>query len=774
MATFVRRHFFRVTLSAALVLLVEAVLFHVLEYIGDFFVATSVISYAVLGLGLGAFAATRVHLKETYLFWGMTIGTTGALLVTSYVLVQYPAIWAIATSTAACVFFPTVYIAVLFRQYPGGRIYLFDMAGAALGVLATVIGYSIAKSEAILLFITCLLPLIGLTSVLFSQEVTKTKRILLAGTATLFLGVGATLFIYQVTTDGLNIFKVFNREFPSEIKNIFTIAKPHQHRASYDSLVGRIDIIKVMNSPIYQTCYNAHPNDQFYPNETKQYDFYEKRNIRWRTNDMRVLYGLKKDPKVFIIGSAAAGIINTVKKLTPPQNILPVEIQPALIRVMTKDFYIESGRAYKNLTPVVGNAISVLKSRNEKFDIITMINTHTGPNLSHLAGPDYLHTAEHYNLYFDHLSDDGYILFEERPTSRRGELALFRMLHTAWQTLKRRGVEDPSKHFMIWEWQNGRNAPRIDRTYDKKRGRYRSGSAWYVGMIISRKPLQGSLRESALDWYHEAAAVCRLAYLDDYLENGDFADIMQMIETGDFSSLSDESFDPAIITLDRPFTSFSTTNIERLDNLLYSSAIIFIVLTVLFTIALLRKAPVGKASFLGVYNILIGFAYFLIEIMLIQAYQNVFISAAWSLILVLGLLLLSSGVGGYYCYKLKSWFVTVLLVPISLGAIYIPELVLSSGMPSWIGKTLGVVLIGCTGFLMGFYFPRGLVLADQWNMKAKVPGLFALNSVAGSFAVILALYCGITVGYQNTLLAAIILYFVAGLLSNRAPIKIGQ
>ena len=65
--------------------------------------------------------------------------------------------------------------------------------------------------------------------------------------------------------------------------------------------------------------------------------------------------------------------------------------------------------------------------------------------------------------------------------------------------------------------------------------------------------------------------------------------------------------------------------------------------------------------------------------------------------------------------------------------------------------------------LMGYYFPRGLIFASEWKIADKVPHIFAINSVAGSFAVVLALSLGVRIGYQATIIIAVLCYCLAGL-----------
>ena len=89
---------------------------------------------------------------------------------------------------------------------------------------------------------------------------------------------------------------------------------------------------------------------------------------------------------------------------------------------MQRDYLRASGEAYRDLHVVSGNALSVLRRSDKKYDLITLINAHSSRWIGALGPPDYLHTRESYDMYFDHLSEDGYLLFEERPDTYRGEL----------------------------------------------------------------------------------------------------------------------------------------------------------------------------------------------------------------------------------------------------------------------------------------------------------------------------------------------------------------
>lgn len=747
----------RVTALAALVLLVETVFFHLMEILFDYYAATAVISYAVLGIGAGAFAAHRVRLRDDLLFAACTGATAVAILIAAAVTVRYPDVNAIAVSIAACFVAPVLYITVRFQQEAAEKVYLYDMAGAGLGVVVTVALYALLRSESILLLTVTALPVAGLVAARGAPP--RPRRVAFATLGPL-AAVAAGLLVLQLATDKLNLLLIFDQDAaPYTQRSIFKNLDRSRLIKTYDNLIGRIDVVTSRDGR-KAICYNGYGNDHIHPKVHRTHAYYREHGIEWPSGDSRVPYGLAEEPRFYIIGSAARGITETVKKLTPTENITPLEINPAILTIMQRDFYRNSGKAYRGLDPILGNAIAEMKARDARYDVITLINTHSARTIGYPGGPDYLHTAETYDLFFDHLTDEGYLLFEERPFSRDGELGNYRMLRTAWQVLRDRGVSDPSKHFFVWEWMRTQRLayPTIDLRMDAD-GRFRHAEGYYRGIVITREPLEGALRERLLGWHHEASHVNRVVYLKDVIELGEVKTFFEGLEAGDLSFLAAEGFDDTLLTNDRPFASMARTETPAVDAMVRRSGVLSGLLGALLVAGTLRTRQRGRAAALAGLNVLIGFGYFFVEILFMQVYLNVFVSPSMALVLVLGLLLISSGVGGALCDRVRAWQATAALFPVLLLGLYG-----SAALPVGLQKLAGIVTIAAVGMLMGVFFPKGLRLAHAWGLSDKIPHLFALNSVAGSLAVVLALHTGIHHGYSLTLVVAMVAYLAATLL----------
>ncbi len=761
---------------AGVVLLCETVLFHTTKFVLDYMLATTVIGCAVAGIGLGAFLASRLRCREADIFGWCCGGTTLCLYLAAYVLLQCPNLFLLLPAVATVFVFPSTFIARTFTRRDAAGVYFFDMLGAGTAVVLTVVAYQYLDSETIYLAILTAVPLAGALWTPFAParhkpfrgdwtRISATLGLLLLST------VGGTLLYRQINSNALNIVHLVNPDAP-HIPAQSVLRRPSRRSitTTYDSLVGRIDAMPKGNR-VFVT-YDGFFNDNFYDTRPRDYlEFAKPHKLRFPSTDRRVVYGLVPEPRAFVIGPAATGILKTLRECTPVDRIEAVEINPGILQIMLHDFFEASGRAYEHVDVRLGNALSVLQRSENRYDMITLINTHSSRWIGALGAPDYLHTRESYDLYLDHLTEDGYLLFEERPDTRQGELGLRRMILTLYDCLKRRGVKDPAEHFFIWEYMS-------NRYFQMGLEGIQPGSdMYYVGMVVSLKPWVGQRKQDLLDWcdiqwliqrdergapvHYPYERRLEPSYLKGQYYGARFGPFFDMIERGDFSPL-DSDFDASIVTNDRPFPSCATHSIPDIERLVRITFAVCFLLGVLFTVGALQGVRhKSRISMLVLYNIAIGGAYFLVEIMLIQAYQNVFLSPSASLVLVLGVLLVGSGCGGLASRHLPPWLATLTLGPLLLLSLRVPAWILQLGWDPTASSALAALAVFVVGANMGVYFPNGLQLARRWSLRGKIPHLFAINSIAGSLATVLSFYLAVRVGYTWTIILAFLLYLLA-------------
>ena len=767
-----------VTFFAGIVLLSETLFFHAAKYILDYMLAMTVISCAVAGIGLGAFLASRFRQSEQSYFDWCCGGTTACLYLAAFVLLRHSSLPTLLPAVASVFVFPSMFIARAFARGSATGTYLFDMLGAGVAVGLIVLAYHWTGTETVFLILVTAVPAAGALWAAMASSYRRWARLPAFLWLAVFGMIGATLLHFQLADRRLDIQRLVNPSAPNiPAQNMLRRPSRWSVVKSYDNLVGRLDVIPTEQR--FYVTYDGFFSDNFTGLPTYDYlDYAKPHEIDFPTQDRRVLYGLVPEPTVFVIGPAADGIIKTLRTITPPDHVDSVEVNPGVLQMMQHDFYEASGQSYKGMRPVLGNALSALRRSHRKYDMITLINTHSSRWIGALGAPDFLHTRESYDLYLDHLTDHGYLLFEERPDTRRGELGVKRMILTLYDCLKRRGAKDPAQHFFIWEFMSGRY------TSKGHTGIATGSDMYYVGMIVSLEPIQGKRKQAVIDWYENPWFIqwdesekpthylserkLYPAYLKSTWSNERFGPFFKMIEAGDFSAIS-ENFDDSLVTNDRPFPSCSTRSAPEIRQLVRITSGLCLLLCGLFAVGAVRNVAHRRSvGLLLVYNVAIGLAYFLVEIMLIQVYQRVFLAPSASLAMVLGVLLIGSAAGGLSARVIRPTMATIALVPLVLGCLWLPEWAVAHGWTSAATTAAAVVTIFAVGAAMGVYFPTGLIIADQWSLRAKIPHLFAINAISGSLATVLSLWLGIRAGYTWTVLIALALYIVASVVVRLA------
>ncbi len=155
------------------------------------------------------------------------------------------------------------------------------------------------------------------------------------------------------------------------------------------------------------------------------------------------------------------------------------------------------------------------------------------------------------------------------------------------------------------------------------------------------------------------------------------------------------------------------------------------------------------------YFILIGLAYLLVEMPLIQRFILYLGRPAPAATMVLFSLLLFSGLGSRWSERQGSqkWtrpalvsLVTALLVlPLGLSPLFDRTL----GLPLALRFTITGLVLAPVGFLMGLPFPGGVRwLAEERNQGAAIPWMWAANGAASVVSAVLAALLALTFGFQ--------------------------
>ena len=174
-----------------------------------------------------------------------------------------------------------------------------------------------------------------------------------------------------------------------------------------------------------------------------------------RQHMLAVPYPLRVGGSVFI-GGVGGGVDIQAAIANGASSILGVELDPNTKDIICGEYsdYVGNFCEREDVTIVAGDARSVLRNADQKFDIINFTGVDTITSAAtgaYLLQEGYLYTTEAYHDYFDHLNPGGIISIKTFDLDGMwGQPRMVpRFTMVAIETLRERGIEDPSEHIVI-------------------------------------------------------------------------------------------------------------------------------------------------------------------------------------------------------------------------------------------------------------------------------------------------------------------------------------
>lgn len=172
--------------------------------------------------------------------------------------------------------------------------------------------------------------------------------------------------------------------------------------------------------------------------------------------------------------------------------------------------------------------------------------------------------------------------------------------------------------------------------------------------------------------------------------------------------------------------------------------------------------PLAKKAL--AYFLAIGMGYMLVEIPLIQRFQLYLAQPAYAVAGVLFALLVSSGLGSAFSHRLPLKPLLLLLVLWLLTSPLWFEILFRStlGLPLSCRVVFMILGVSPGGFFMGTAFPSGLRLwLSREEYPRWLPLIWAVNGAASVAASVGAMMLALTFGFNRTLIAGALCYFLA-------------
>ena len=496
-------------------------------------------------------------------------------------------------------------------------------------------------------------------------------------------------------------------------------------------------------------------------------------------------YQLLESPRVLILGAGGgAGVLQALYHRAA--TIDAVELNPAMLELVDAEFGDFSGRLYRHesVETHLREARGFVAASEARWDLIQLSLLDSFASAGSGArglSESYLYTIEAISTYLEHLTPGGALSITR--WLRLPPRDSLKMFATALEALRRSGVTDPGRHLaMIRSWNT-------------------------VTLLVSRSPLTAAqidrlrafARSLSFDtaWYPsmppgEANRYNRLDGAPLY----DAARALQSDRANDF--IRSYKFDITPATDDRPyFFHFFKWDIlpETLALARQGGAGLiewgYLVLVATFLQAagaglLLILLPLriwgrpgARRRVPGAYFFLLGLAFLFIEIAFIQRFILFLNHPLYSVAVVLGAFLVFAGVGSAASAGFTAWgrgrgYSPVTLPVVAIATIAVAYLwLLPLAFEQWIGQTdsvklaLSVLLIAPLAFFMGMPFPAGLALVGE-DSPEFIPWAWAINGFASVVSATLATLLAIEFGFTLVLVAAILLYALAGILLRHA------
>lgn len=738
-----------VYLIAMAVMILEVTLTRLFSVILYYHYVFMVVSFTILGLGVGAAYVYRLRpglWSPRKFFCNLTIYSwlfALSILLSTIWIQRFPFVKILPVYSLvafAPFFFAGAILAVCFGRFPAfsGRIYFADLSGAASGALVVIllIGQIGAGNSALLLTVV-----ICGAGLLFSLGIGKSYRILSS------VGVCLALILFFCSLK----YPFLQLSFPSNYhytKTLFaTISNPEENaKIVYTdwSALGRTDVVEGRDPSVKVVYTDGGAGTPMlgFNGDLEKID-YLKEDIGF----FPYLWGRKDE--VLIIGPGGGKDV-LFALLGDSDRIVGVEINPGIIRAMRR-FAESNGGIYENFDNVkiiVDEGRRFVRSSREKYDILylSLVYTQSAELKGCSLTENYVYTREAFGEYLNHLKKDGRLvmIFHDIHDLTKGFI-------TALAALRGKGknIQEAAKHTIV-----------INGSDDN---------------VISRPLLV--VRESKFS-PQEVAQISRLALESKftplflpYWEKGVFYSLVSKGEENLQSFISYTSARMSPATDNSPFFyQFDKGVPPELKVLLYPVGFVLAAL-ILWIVLRGKKKARGEGRldvFLPVYFPLLGIGYMLIEVSLIQKFLLFLGYPSLLLSVVLFSLLLSSGLGSLLSDYLFSGGASkkIFLVPLIISVLmvsYIPAL--GFIFDKFLTKTIlfrslvVMTVVFPLGFLMGIPFPVGLRMLKE-RFPEDVPLAYAINGVASVMGSILVVVIALLLGLIQAFVMSALVYLV--------------
>ena len=633
------------------------------------------------------------------------------------------------------------------------RLYLFDLAGAALGCLLLIPVLNYLGAINVVIFIAS----IGtLSAILFTFVQKQSVALRLAVVA-----VAAGSF----TLLGLNLsfafFEIQSSKGYKEEKLLFSKWN------SFSRITVDGDLDDELSIKIDSDAATLIAKD------------WREKDVQERLkNDISALaYNLKPESRVAIIGPGGGLDVATAIAFGA-KSITAVEINPIIAEdvMLREPFKSHSGDIYgqPNVSLIVDEGRSFIRRTDESYDILqgTMVDTWAATAAGAFSlSENNLYTVEAFRDYASHLSADGILTmtrwYFEPPDQ------LLRLISLSRAMMADLEIENPDRHFILIR-DRFTNPDRTPASFLFKKSEFTDEEVRKIESISKENNFE-------------------ILYTPLTRPDNVFT---QMIEAKDPAALWNSLEYNVAPTYDNNPFFFNSLRLKNLSKAFGHGAAewrksnlgtfvlfallgitgVLVLLFILLPLMLIRNPAIKGKSRLSTPYVLyfgcLGAGFIIVEIAMIQKFILFLGHPVYALAVILFSLLTFSAIGSYLSGKfadksLRKLIIRVIFAIVVLSLIYI--LVLPSifyglvALQLWIRILISVLLMAPLALLMGMPMPAGIKLVSE-RYPSIIPWAWGVNGAASVMGSVAALAIAILTGFNEAILAGSGIYLVGAMM----------
>ncbi len=724
-----------------------------------------ILSLAMLGIGLGSIYAhykIKQNEAEKIIFFLKKL-----IFALSLCLILFILLVIIFKITSPFVYFilqtiPFFVAGIVYSQIykvfslEGFRLYAYDLVGAALGAVISIIllNYLGAQNSVLFISLVLLLMTINMLPDKLSSKVKLSLNIFLLLLAALLLINRDTELIGEIPI-GYYPEKDFYFVYP-DAKNISEIEE------SRWSINGRSDLVRYTDQDIVKQLFvDGSAGSQMYRfnGDVRNPGSILGRLLIQHSTSIPFLF-LKENEKnnMLVIGPGGGkeiliGLIEGVKQ------IYGVEVNSDFVRIV-KDYKDFNGGIYtdfNNVTIQVDEGRNYVKRTDKNFDIIVMAlpSTEQLQNIDNLASNEnYLLTVEAIKDYLNKLSLHGKLIF-----TLHNRWELIRLLVTTLYAFEEMGIENQAalNHLII-----------IGQDY---------APTLVIKKIAFLQEEINDIKNTAQKIPRSLPQVTYLPYNWDKLEKSPENRFLLSIKENTYSLgdlIKKDKYDISPVRDDNPFfykiKRGAPDDFEKLFLGMLIIASLFIAIPIVKIIRN-RKEKINRTvlSFTLLLFACIGAGFMIIEVALFQKLILYLGVPAISLSVLLTSMLIGMGLGSFYSHKIIKEKIYYRLIIISFFIIAYGILLFAT-YPSIMSGVVELslfyraliifILLLPLAFLLGFPFPTGIQLLKQNGLSNYIPWLYGINGIMSVTGSVLAVILSMTFGFTASFLVGLFFYLV--------------